>query len=159
MRIQKGDKIKVIAGANKGTIAEVLHVSTKKGLVWVEGVNMRTKHIKPDQSNTDGRIDTYEAPIDISNVAFYDEKKKTVSKIGYKIEGENKVRIVKKTGLEVGKSAKPSLKSIIKPTKKVAADKKKVEAAKPAKTAATKPAAVKTTGAAKKAPAAKGGAK
>ena len=147
LKIKKGDKVKVIAGANRGTVAEVLHVSYKDGLVWVDGVNMRTKHVKPSQSNPEGRIDTYEAPINVSNVAYYDEKSQKVTKIGYKIEGKEKVRISRKSGLPLGKSGKTSFKSIIKNRKNVEKKEESPVAAEGVKAtkAARKPAAPKNT--------------
>ncbi|MFA7100836.1 MAG: 50S ribosomal protein L24 [Bacilli bacterium] len=161
MKLRKGDKVKVIAGANKGTIAEVLHVSYKDDVVWVEGVNMRTKHVKPSQNNPEGRIDQYEAPIHISNVAYYDEKNKCVTKIGYKVTGKEKERISRKTKLPLGKAAKTSggLKGIIKNRKNVAGVEAKPVGEEKATKAAKKPAAKKNVE--RKAPtqSAKGGSK
>lgn len=108
MRIKKGDKVKVIAGSSKGTIGQVLHVYAKGEKVVVEGVNMATKHIKPSQSNPEGRIETKEAPIHISNVAYYDAKTKETSKVGYKVENEEKIRFAKKNGSNIDKPAKPA---------------------------------------------------
>ena len=55
MRIKKGDKVKVITGAYKGTIGEVKAVFPKEDRVIVEGVNMVKKHLKPTQANVDGK--------------------------------------------------------------------------------------------------------
>ena len=84
MRIKKGDKVKVIAGAYKGTVAEVKQAFHREGKVIVEGVNMVKKHMKPTQANPDGGIIEKEAKIDVSNVMAYDEKAKTASRVGYK---------------------------------------------------------------------------
>ncbi len=164
MRIKKGDTVKIIAGANKGTVAEVLHVSVKEGLVWVEGVNMRTKHVKPSNANPEGSIQTYEAPIHVSNVAYFDAKSKGISKIGYQGKGKDKVRIVKKTGTPVDKSAKKVTKAVVKQANKKVEAKNDPSVAKlekgpvkATKTAKKAPAAKSAT--AKKAPVAKGGAK
>ena len=68
MRIKKGDKVKVITGAYKGTIGEVKAVFPKEDRVIVEGVNMVKKHLKPTQANPDGGIVEKEAKIHVSNV-------------------------------------------------------------------------------------------
>lgn len=106
MKIKKGDKVKVIAGAYKGTVAEVTQVFPKEGKVIVEGVNMVKKHMKPTQQNPDGGIIEKEAKIDVSNVMAYDEKAKQASRIGYKFVEQKdgstrKVRYFKKSGNEI----------------------------------------------------------
>lgn len=98
MKIKKGDKVKVITGAYKGTIAEVIKAMPKENKVIVEGVNMIKKHQKPTQANPEGGIIEKEAPIHVSNVMAYDSKAKEASRIGYKEEKGKKVRVYKKTG-------------------------------------------------------------
>lgn len=103
MKIKKGDKVQVITGAYKGTVADVLKVFPKDDKVLVEGINIAKKHLKPTQANPDGGIVEKEMPIHISNVMAYDEKAKKASKIGSKIEEDKKgntkkVRVYKKTG-------------------------------------------------------------
>lgn len=103
MKIKKGDKVQVITGAYKGTVAEVLKVLPKEDKIIVEGVNIAKKHLKPTQANPDGGIVEKEMPIHVSNVMAYDEKAKTASKVAYKIEedkkgNKTKVRVFKKTG-------------------------------------------------------------
>ncbi|MFA5660608.1 MAG: 50S ribosomal protein L24 [Bacilli bacterium] len=98
MRIQKGDKVRVITGTNKGTIGNVLKVYPKTEKVVVEGVNLVKKHLKPSQINPDGGIIEKEMPIHVSNVMIYDSKSKQVSRIGIKEEKGKRVRVYKKTG-------------------------------------------------------------
>lgn len=98
MKIKKGDKVQVITGAYKGTVAEVIKVFPKEDKVIVEGVNLVKKHQKPTQANPDGGIIEKEAPIHVSNVMAYDSKAKKASKIGYTEEKGKKVRVYKKTG-------------------------------------------------------------
>ncbi|MEG0841695.1 MAG: 50S ribosomal protein L24 [Erysipelotrichaceae bacterium] len=98
MKIKKGDKVKVITGAYKGTIAEVKQVFPKADKLIVEGVNIVKKHMKPTQENPDGGIMEKEAPIHVSNVMAYDAKAKEASKIGFKEEKGKKVRVFKKSG-------------------------------------------------------------
>ncbi|MFV0380659.1 MAG: 50S ribosomal protein L24 [Breznakia sp.] len=98
MRIKKGDKVKVITGRDKGTIAEVLHVIPSLNKLIVEGVNIKKKHLKPTQENPDGGIAEAEAAIHVSNVMAYDAKKKVASRISYIEEKGKKVRVYTKTG-------------------------------------------------------------
>ena len=69
----------------------------KDGKVIVEGINMQTKHQKQTQKEA-AEIKHQEGPLDVSNVMYYDTKSKTASKIGYKMDGDKKVRVAKKTG-------------------------------------------------------------
>ena len=96
MKIKKGDTVRVIAGADKDKEGKVIAVNQKKGTVIVEGVNMITKHTKPSVANQQGGIIHQEAPIDASNVMYLADGK--VSRIGFKMEGDKKVRVAKATG-------------------------------------------------------------
>ena len=96
MKIKKGDTVRVIAGTAKGEEGKVLAVNHKKGTVIVEGVNMITKHTKPSVANQQGGIVKQEGPINASNVMYVSEGK--VSRIGFKVEGDKKVRVAKATG-------------------------------------------------------------
>lgn len=106
MKLRVGDTVQVIAGSDKGKTGEILQILRKEERVLVEGVNMVTKHIKPSQADPDGGIVTREAPIHVSNVAFYDSKAKETVKLGYAIEDGKKVRINKATGKPVDKKSK-----------------------------------------------------
>ena len=94
MKIKKGDTVKVIAGKDKDKEGKVLAV--KDGKVLVEGVNMVTKHTKPSAANQQGGIVNKEAPIDASNVMLVVKGKATG--VGFKMEGDKKVRVAKATG-------------------------------------------------------------
>ncbi len=96
MKIKKGDTVKVIAGKDRDTQGKVLSVDVKNGKVLVEGVNMITKHAKPSQANPNGGIVQKEAPIDISNVMLVFKGKAT--RVGFKMDGDKKVRFAKATG-------------------------------------------------------------
>ncbi len=101
MKIKKGDKVQVITGSDKGTVAEVIKAIPADNKVIVEGVKMVKKHLRPTQANPEGGIIEKEAPIHVSNVMLYDEKAKKASRVGMKIESGKKVRVFKKTGAEV----------------------------------------------------------
>lgn len=94
MKIKKGDTVKVIAGKDKDKEGKVLAV--KDGKVLVEGVNMVTKHSKPSAQNQQGGIVNKEAYIDISNVMYLAKGKAT--RVGFKMDGDKKVRYAKATG-------------------------------------------------------------
>ncbi len=96
VKIRKGDTVKVIAGKDKDKEGKVLSVEPKKNRIVVEGVNMITKHTKPSASNQAGGIVSKEAPIDLSNVMYLHKGQPT--RLGYKMDGDKKVRIAKKTG-------------------------------------------------------------
>ena len=96
MKIKKGDMVKVIAGRDKDKEGKVVAVNHKDNTVVVEGVNMLTKHTKPSAANQNGGIIHQEGPIDASNVMFLHKGKAT--RVGFKVDGDKKVRIAKSTG-------------------------------------------------------------
>lgn len=100
VKIKRGDNVIVTTGKNKGGKGEVLEVIRKEGKdprVIVAGLNIVKKHQKPSAANPQGGIVEREASIHISNVALLDDKG-NATKVGYKMEGEKKVRIAKSTG-------------------------------------------------------------
>jgi large subunit ribosomal protein L24 len=96
MKIKKGDMVKVIAGRDKDKEGKVVAVNHKDNTVVVEGVNMLTKHTKPSAANQNGGIIHQEGPIDASNVMFLHKGKAT--RVGFKMDGDKKVRFAKATG-------------------------------------------------------------
>ncbi|MCD8028947.1 MAG: 50S ribosomal protein L24 [Erysipelotrichaceae bacterium] len=107
MKLRVGDTVIVIAGKDKGRTGEIVQILRKENRVIVEGVNMVTKHIKPTQMDPEGGIIQREAPLAISNVAYYDSKAKAPVKIGYAFDEEGKkYRINKKTGQAIDKKKK-----------------------------------------------------
>ncbi len=96
MKIKKGDMVKVIAGKDKDKEGKVLSVNHKDNTVIVEGVNMLTKHTKPSAANQNGGIVHQEGPVDASNVMYLHKGKAT--RVGFKMDGDKKVRFAKKTG-------------------------------------------------------------
>ena len=91
MKIKKGDKVKVIAGDDKGVVAEVVAALPRSNRVIVEGVNVVKKHSKPSNANPDGGIIDKEMPISASNVKLVDNKKdKKSSKKKKSVKGAKK---------------------------------------------------------------------
>ena len=96
MKIKTGDMVKVIAGKDKDKEGKVVAVNKKENTLLVEGVNMITKHTKPSMANQQGGIVHQEGPINVSNVMLIHEGKAT--RVGFKMEGDKKVRFAKATG-------------------------------------------------------------
>jgi len=96
MRIKKDDTVIVLTGKDKGKTGKVLKAMPKTGKVIVEGINMITKHAKPSMANQQGGIIHQEGPIDLSNVMYLHNGKAT--RVGFKMEGDKKVRVAKATG-------------------------------------------------------------
>ena len=93
-KIKKGDTVKVITGKDKGREGKV--TSVKDGKVVIEGINQVTKHTKPSAANQQGGIVETEAYIAVSNVMYLHKGQPT--RIGFKMDGDKKVRFAKKTG-------------------------------------------------------------
>lgn len=97
LKIKSGDTVRVIAGDHKGAEGKVLRVIIGKNRAIIEGVNMVSKHTKPSAKNPQGGIVKKEASMDISNLALLDPKSNGVTKVGYKMEGDKKVRFSRKS--------------------------------------------------------------
>jgi large subunit ribosomal protein L24 len=99
MHVKKGDTVQVISGKDKAKVGEVLRVLPQKSQVVVKGVNIKTKHIKPQQEGESGQVQTYEFPIHSSNVMLYSTKQNVASRVCYTYDEKGrKVRKLKKTG-------------------------------------------------------------
>ncbi|NEO54254.1 MAG: 50S ribosomal protein L24 [Okeania sp. SIO3B5] len=99
MHVKKGDTVQIIAGKDKGKVSEIMKVLPKVSKVVVKDINVKTKHVKPQQEGESGKIVNIEAPIHSSNVMLYSNKEKVASRICYTFtEDGRKVRKLKKTG-------------------------------------------------------------
>ncbi len=102
LHIKKGDLVKVIAGNSKGQQGRVLEVIASKERAVVEGVNMISKHTKPNAENTQGGIIKKEGSVHISNLMLVDPASGEPTRIGRKLNDKNKlVRYSKKSGEEI----------------------------------------------------------
>lgn len=99
-KIVKKDRVVVISGRHKGSIGVVLQVFPKENRVLIEGVNKVRRHKKNADANNP---QDQEAPIHISNVALADAKTDKPIKVGFRMEGDKKVRFNKKTGETIKK--------------------------------------------------------
>jgi large subunit ribosomal protein L24 len=99
LHVKTGDTVQVIAGKDKGKVGEVIQALPQLSKVIVKGVNIKTKHVKPQQEGESGRIVTQEYPIHSSNVMLYSTKQNVASRVSYTFTAEGKkVRKLKKTG-------------------------------------------------------------
>lgn len=94
-KIKSGDTVKVLAGDHKGSEGKVLQILKDKDRVLVEGVNMVSKHTKPSAASPQGGIVKKEASLHISNLALIENGEAV--KVGYKVEGDKKIRFSKKS--------------------------------------------------------------
>lgn len=95
LKIKTGDTVRVITGEHKGEEGKVVKVFIDKNRAIVEGVNMVSKHTKPSAENPQGGIIKKEATIHISNLMLLENG--TTTRVGYRMDGDNKVRFSKKT--------------------------------------------------------------
>jgi large subunit ribosomal protein L24 len=102
LKIRKGDLVKVIAGDSKGQQGKVTEIVIEKNRAVIEGVNMISKHTKPNAANPNGGIIKQEAAIHISNLALVDPKTGETTRVGRKKNDAGKlVRVSKKSGEEI----------------------------------------------------------
>ena len=101
LHIKKGDTVYVNAGNYKGETGKVLSVDPSKDRAIVEGVNIVKKHTKPNAKNPQGGIVSQEAPIHVSNLQLIDPKSGKPARVGYRMDGDKKVRYAKKSGEEI----------------------------------------------------------
>ncbi len=96
-KIRKGDKVVVLAGKDKGRSGDVTKVMPKEGKATVSGLNIVKRHTRQSQT-TEGGIIAKEAPIDLSNLAIVDPKDGKPTRVGFRMEGDKKVRFAKRSG-------------------------------------------------------------
>ena len=102
LHIKKGDQVIVNSGEYKGQKGRVLTIDREKNRAIVEGVNMVSKHTKPNAKNPQGGITKQEAPVHISNLNLVDPSSGDATRIGRKLNGTGKlVRYAKKSGEEI----------------------------------------------------------
>jgi len=100
LKIKKGDRVIVTTGRDKGKEGEVLRVMPAESRLIVSGVNMIKRHNRPGPMSQGG-IEEKESPIHVSNVAHIDPNDKKPTRVGFKIEGERKVRVSRRSGVAI----------------------------------------------------------
>jgi large subunit ribosomal protein L24 len=102
LKIKRDDEVIILAGKDKGKRGKVRRVLDNDKLI-VAGINMIKKHTKPNpQAGVAGGIVEKEAPIQVSNVAIFNSATGKADRVGFKVEGESKIRIFKSSGEAVG---------------------------------------------------------
>lgn len=103
-RVKQGDSVVVVAGKEKGSRGRVLRVVPDADRVVVEGINVRTKHLKPSQANPQGGRIKKESPIHISNVMLADPQTGEPTRVRIKtLESGQRVRVAVKSGEQIDK--------------------------------------------------------
>ena len=95
-KLRKGDKVVLLAGKDKGKTGTIASVDPKSNKAVVDGLNMAIRHVRQSQTTQGGRTPKA-MPIDLSNLAIIDANGKP-TRVGFKIEGDKKVRFAKTTG-------------------------------------------------------------
>ena len=102
MNVKKGDKVKIIAGKDKGKESTIIRSLPQKQRVVVEGANMMKKAMRPTQQNPQGGIMSVEAPIHVSNVMVVCPECKQPTRVSHRVnEAGKKVRVCKKCGKDI----------------------------------------------------------
>ena len=101
MKLIKGDEVKIVAGKDKGKTGKVEAVFSKIQKVLVNGVNQYKRHQKGGVGNTKSEIITITKPLPVGNVQLLCPKCKKLTRVGYKVEKEAKVRVCRKCGKEI----------------------------------------------------------
>jgi len=102
LHIKKGDVVFVNTGEDKGRTGRVLQVLVAENRAIVEGINMVSKHTKPNAKNPQGGVEKIEAPVHISNLNVLDPKSGKPTRIGRKLDSKGKlVRYAKKSGEDI----------------------------------------------------------
>lgn len=92
MNIKKGDNVKILAGKDRGKTGKVVHVDVKTGKISLEGLNLYKKHVRPKTQGQKGEIVSIARPMDISNVAIVCASCGKQTRVGFRMDGDKKVR-------------------------------------------------------------------
>jgi large subunit ribosomal protein L24 len=101
MKIRKGDRVRILSGKDRGKEGKVSAAFPATGKVIVEGYNTARRHTKARSAEEPGGIVDKDMPMDVSNVAVLSPDDGKPTRVGYKIEGDRKIRVCKRTGAEI----------------------------------------------------------
>ncbi len=99
--LKKGDTVKIITGKDRGKTGKVLKVFGEKSLVSVDGVNVYKKHVKPKKQGEKGEVINLSRPLKASNAQLVCPSCSKSVRIGFRLEGEKKVRYCKKCNASI----------------------------------------------------------
>ena len=100
MKIRKGDNVVMLGGKDKGKKAKVILVFPELDKVVVDGLNLIKKHLRAKKQGQKGQIVSKERAVSVSSVALVCKSCSKQTRLGFKIDGENKIRVCKKCGAE-----------------------------------------------------------
>ncbi len=100
MKIKKGDNVKMLSGKDRGKTGKVLRVDPQARRIVVEGLNLIKKHVRARQQGQKGQIISKERFVSAASVALICSSCGKPTRVGYRINGAQKVRICKKCGVE-----------------------------------------------------------
>ena len=104
LSLRKGDRVRVMRGNERGKDGTILRVDREKNRVWVEGVNLRKRHMRPTAVNPEGGIITFEGPMSASNVMLLDPASGEPTRVRVKKNDDGtKDRVAAKSGRAIGK--------------------------------------------------------
>lgn len=101
MKIRKGDRVRILAGKDRGREGVVSAAFPATGKVIVEGYNVARRHTKPRSAEEPGGIIDKDMPMDVSNVAILSPKDGKPTRVGYSWDGDEKIRVCKRTGEKI----------------------------------------------------------
>ena len=101
MKLKKGDNVLIISGKDRTRTAKILKSFPKEGKVLVDGINLKSKHVRPKKQGEQGQVVKVPAPIDVSDAKFICPKCGKAVRLGYKVDKDRKYRICKKCQSEV----------------------------------------------------------
>jgi large subunit ribosomal protein L24 len=100
-KFRKGDEVKVVAGKEKGKKAKIERVLHKEGKLLIEGVNLYKRHLKARSQNQKSEIVTISKPLPLGNIALICPKCHKQTRVGFKTEKNNTIRICRKCKTEI----------------------------------------------------------
>jgi large subunit ribosomal protein L24 len=103
MKIKKGDNVQILLGKDRSKTGKVERVSEKKGKVFIPGINVYKRHVGKRVTGAEGGTVEISKPINISNVGLICPSCKQVTRVGFKVSENSKIRVCRKCGKEIGK--------------------------------------------------------
>ncbi len=96
-KLKKGDKVIVLTGKDKGREGEISSINPSSGKCVIAGINTAIRHTRQSQNDKGGRV-PQDMPVQLSNLALIDPKEGGATRVGFKMDGDKKVRFAKKSG-------------------------------------------------------------
>ncbi|MBX3393756.1 MAG: 50S ribosomal protein L24 [Phycisphaerae bacterium] len=110
-KVRKGDRVEVRSGEHRGQQGKVLRVDPEKGRVWIEGVNLVYRHLRPSRQNPQGGRIQKEAPVHVSNVLPVDPRTGRGSRVHFEVERDSSGKIVSKRRVTRGGTVLENVKA------------------------------------------------